>query len=77
VYEIQFFLFKNHKLPTMDEVLPVYKKFWTLLIVGGIVPSAVGLLPRIGPGRAVWIALCSRFAFKPNHALRYSEIKLL
>jgi hypothetical protein len=45
---------------------------------GGTVVSAAGLVPRIGPGRAVWIALRSRFAFKPNpESLRFAEIKLL
>lgn len=40
--------------------------------------SAAGLIPRIGPGRAVWIALRSRFAFKPQpESLRREEIKLL
>jgi hypothetical protein len=43
-----------------------------------MIVSAVGLVPRIGPGRAVWIALRSRFAFKPNpESLRFAEIKLL
>ena len=48
---------------------------WTLVLAVG---SAVGLVPRIGPGRAVWIALRSRFGFKPNpESLRCAEIKRL
>ena len=40
--------------------------------------SAVGLVPPIDPGRAVWIALRSRFAINQNpEPLRLAEIKLL
>ena len=36
------------------------------------------MIPRIGPGRAVWIGLRSRFAGKPiPESLRLAEIKLL
>ena len=49
-----------------------------LITAGGTFVSAVGLVPHIDPGRAVWIALRSRFAFKPNpESLRFAEIKLL
>ena len=40
--------------------------------------SLAGMLPRVGPGRAIWIALSSRFAFKPvPECLREAEIKIL
>lgn len=62
----------------MDEVFSVFKEFLPLITAGGTFVSAVGFVPRIGPGRAVWIALRSRFAFKPNpESLRVAEIKLL
>jgi hypothetical protein len=64
----------------MEEIFSVFKEFLPLITAGGTVLSAVGvgLVPRIGPGRAVWIALRSRFAFKPNpESLRFAEIKLL
>ena len=61
----------------MDEIFSVFKEFLPLIAAGGTIVSAVGLV-RIGPGRAVWIALRSRFAFKPNpESLRFAEIKLL
>ena len=38
--------------------------------------TAAGLAPRVGPGRAAWIALRSRFAPKPvPESLRIEEIK--
>jgi hypothetical protein len=62
----------------MDETFSFLKEFWPLIAAGGTVVSAVGLVPRIGPGRAIWIALRSRFAFKPNpESFRFAEIKLL
>jgi hypothetical protein len=62
----------------MDEIFSVFKEFLPLITIGGTVVAAAGLVPRIGPGRAVWIALRSRFAFKPNpESLRFAEIKLL
>ncbi len=65
-------------MPTFDEVFSVFKEFLPIITAGGTVASAAGLIPRIGPGRAVWIALRSRFAFKPNpESLRFAEIKLL
>ena len=40
--------------------------------------SAARLIARFSPGRAVWLALSSRFAFKPvPQSLRLEEIKLL
>ena len=77
---ITLFFLKNPKiqLPTMNEIFSVFKDFLPLITVGGTIISAAGLVPRIGPGRAVWIALRSRFAFKPNpESLRFAEIKLL
>jgi Cdc6-like AAA superfamily ATPase len=63
---------------TFDETFSIVKEFLPLLTAGGAVVSAIGLIPRIGPGRAVWIALRSRFAFKPvPESLRLAEIKLL
>jgi hypothetical protein len=65
-------------MPTFDELFSGFKEFLPLLTAGGAVVTAVGLIPRIGPGRAIWIALRSRFAFKPVHeSLRSAEIKLL
>ena len=65
-------------MPTFDELFSVFKEFLPLITAGGAVVSAAGLVPRIGPGRAVWIALRSRFAFKPvPESLRSAEIKLL
>ena len=62
----------------MDEIFSVFNEFLPLITVAGTVVSAAGLVPRIGPGRAVWIALRSRFAFKPNpESLRFAEIMLL
>jgi hypothetical protein len=56
----------------------VFKEVLPLITAGGAVVSAAGLVPRIGPGRAVWIALRSRFAFKPvPESLRAAEIRLL
>lgn len=63
---------------TFDELFTVFKELLPLITAGGAVVSAAGLVPRIGPGRAVWIALRSRFAFKPvPESLRSAEIKLL
>ena len=50
----------------------------TGLVTGGLIASAIGLFPLVGPGRAAQIALHSRFAFKPNRmSMRTSEIKML
>jgi GTPase SAR1 family protein len=65
-------------MPTFEEFFSVFREFLPLLTAGGVAVSAAGLIPRIGPGRAVWIALRSRFAFKPvPESLRSAEIKLL
>jgi hypothetical protein len=62
----------------MDDIFSAFKEYLPLIAIGGTVASAAGLLPRMGPGRAAWIALRSRFAFKPNpESLRSAEIKLL
>ena len=48
------------------------------IIAGRVALSAFGLVPRVGPARAIWIALRSSFAFKPIHeSLRLPETKLL
>ena len=61
----------------MDKIFSVFKEFLPLPL-GGLTVSTARLIPRVGPGRAVWIGLRSRFAFKPNpESLRFSEIKLL
>jgi hypothetical protein len=58
--------------------ISVVKEFLPLIAAGGAVISATGLVPRVGPGRAAWIALRSRFGCKPNHeSLRVDELKLL
>ena len=63
---------------TFDETFTVFKELLPLLTVGGVAVSAAGFIPRIGPGRAVWILLRSRFAFKPvPESLRFAEINLL
>jgi hypothetical protein len=63
---------------TMDQIFTTVKELLPLITTAGVVFSAAGLIPRVGPGRAVWIALRSRFAFKPNpESLRLAEIKLL
>jgi hypothetical protein len=65
-------------MSTFEEFFSVFKEFLPLLTAGGVAVSAAGLIPRIGPGRAVWIALRSRFAFEPvPESLRFAEIKLL
>jgi hypothetical protein len=71
-----FFPPKNKKMPTLDELFSVFKEFLPLITAGGAVVT--GLVPRIGPGRAVFVALRSRFAFKPvPESLRSAEIELL
>ena len=59
----------------LDEVFSYFREFLPLLAAGGIAVSATGLA-RIGPGRAVSIALRSRFASKPvPESLRLAEIQ--
>jgi hypothetical protein len=45
----------------MDEIFSVFKEYLPLITADGMVVSAVSLVSRIGPGRAVWI-VCS-FSF--------------
>jgi hypothetical protein len=68
--------------PSLAEVFLVIKEFLPLITVGGSVitagAGAVGLIPRIGPGRAAMIALRSRFAFKPVPvSIRSKEVNLM
>jgi hypothetical protein len=73
-----FFSPAKNQMLTLDEIFPIVKEFIPLLAAGGVVVSAAGLIPRFGPGRAVWIALRSRFADKPvPESLRLAEINLL
>jgi hypothetical protein len=64
----------------MEDIWSGFKEFnllITALSVGGLTLTAK-LAPRIGPGRAAWIALRSRFAAKPMpECLRFAEISLL
>lgn len=78
-YKSDIFSFlQKIQMSTFEEFFSVFKEFLPLLTAGGVAVSAAGLIPRIGPGRAVWIALRSRFAFKPiPESLRFAEIKLL
>ena len=66
---------------TFPEVLMFAKEFMVPLLTtafGGGIASISGLIPRAGPGRAAWIALRSRFAFKPvPESLRTEEVKAL
>ncbi len=65
-------------MPTFIELFTVFKEFLPLITAGGALASALGLAPRVGPGRAAWIALRSRFARKPvPESLRSAEIKRL
>jgi hypothetical protein len=71
-----FFPPKSKKMSTFDELFSVFKEFLPLITAGGAVVT--GLVPRIGPGRAVFVALRSHFAFKPvPESLRSAGIKLL
>ena len=63
---------------TIGEIFSVFKEFLPLFTACGVTVSAAGLVPRLGPGRAIWIALYSRFAVKPKRvSLRAEEIRLL
>ncbi|KAI3650437.1 hypothetical protein MP228_003918 [Amoeboaphelidium protococcarum] len=56
------------------------KELSPLVTVGGtfVFAAAAGLIPCVGPGRAAWIALRSRFAFKPvPESIRKAEIEYL
>jgi len=70
----------NELRTRIEDTLLGVQKYLPLITAGGAVVSAfgLGLIPRIGPARAVWIALRSRFAAKPiPESLRFAEIKLL
>lgn len=71
-------------METIPEEISLDKEFeslkQTLTTVGmiGVLASMVGFLPRIGLSRAAWIALRSRFAFKPvPESIRAEEVKFL
>ena len=56
----------------------LFKDFLPILTTGGAIISAAGLIPRIGPGRAVMLYLRSRFASRPKpESVRVEEIGLL
>ena len=61
---------------TYYDVLATVKDFLPLITVGGAaVITSAGLVPRVGPGRAFWIALYSRFFYKPKQmSIRSAEI---
>ncbi len=62
----------------LDEIYIFLEESFPQITAGGALVSAAGLIPRIGLGRAAWIALRSRFAFKPVHeSLRSSKIQLV
>jgi hypothetical protein len=62
----------------IGEIFSVFKESLPLFTACGVTLSAAGLTPRLGPGRAIWIALRSRFAYKPNpQSLRNEEIGIL
>jgi len=68
----------KRKMPTSDEYFSTVKELLPLITAGTAIISAVGLVPRFGPGLAVWLALRSRFAAKPvPESIRSAEIKLL
>jgi hypothetical protein len=48
----------------MNDILEFVKTVWPIVVPTTALLSLTGLVPRIGPGRAVWIAFRSRFAPK-------------
>jgi hypothetical protein len=48
----------------MNDILEFAKTIWPIVVPTTALLSLTGLVPRIGPGRAVWIAFRSRFAPK-------------
>ncbi|KAI3649950.1 hypothetical protein MP228_005582 [Amoeboaphelidium protococcarum] len=62
----------------MNAIVQNVEELLLLFTAGGVAVSAAGLVPIIGPGRAVWLALRSRFAFKPNpQSIRREKIAIL
>ncbi|KAI3641174.1 hypothetical protein MIR68_000780 [Amoeboaphelidium protococcarum] len=62
----------------MNAIVQNVEELLLLFTAGGVAVSAAGLVSRIGPGRAVWLALRSRVAFKPNpQSIRREEIAIL
>ena len=48
----------------MNDILEFVKTVWPIVVPTTAILSWTGLIPRIGPGRAVWIAFRSRLAPK-------------
>ena len=48
----------------MNDILEFVKTVWPIVVPTTAILSLTGLVPRIGPGRAVWIAFRSRVASK-------------
>ena len=64
-------------MPTYLEILTIFKDFMPLITAGGgaAVITFAGFVPRVGPGRAFWIAFYSRFFYKPKPmSIRSAEI---
>jgi hypothetical protein len=60
----------------MNDILEFVKTVWPIVVPTTALLSLTGLVPRIGPGRAVWIAFRSRFA--PNklpESIRVVELR--
>jgi hypothetical protein len=68
----------SYLLENLANISKTIEPFMTLFQVGGSLAfgSAVGLLPRLGPGRAFTIALRSYlFPWKPTESFRPAEIQ--
>ena len=48
----------------MNDILEFVKTVWPIVVPTTAILSLTGLVPRLGPGRAVWIAFRSRVASK-------------
>jgi hypothetical protein len=60
----------------MNEILEFAKVVLPIVVPTTALLSLAGLAPRVGPGRAIWIALRSRFAFKKlPESIRDVELK--
>jgi hypothetical protein len=60
----------------MNDVLELVKTVWPIVVPTTALLSLTGLVPRIGPGRAVWIAFRSRFAPKKiPESIRVVELR--